>query len=96
MNIFITGICGFVGSRIAKHIKSTHPDYEIFGLDNCSRSGSWTNLEPLQELGITIYRGDIRVASDLRNSLTVLITLMALLPKTTSIAPVAPFDPMTT
>ena len=65
MKIFITGICGFVGSRVAKHIKSTHPDYEIFGLDNCSRSGSWTNLGPLQALGITIYRGDIRVASDL-------------------------------
>ncbi|OZV69245.1 NAD-dependent epimerase/dehydratase family protein [Winogradskyella aurantia] len=65
MKIFITGICGFVGSRIAKHLKGENPDFEIFGLDNCSRAGSWTNLEPLKDLGITVYRGDIRVASDL-------------------------------
>ncbi len=65
MKIFITGICGFVGSSIARYLKKTQPEFEIFGLDNFIRSGSWTNLEPLQDLGITVYRGDIRNASDL-------------------------------
>ncbi|WP_053976089.1 NAD-dependent epimerase/dehydratase family protein [Mangrovimonas xylaniphaga] len=65
MKIFITGICGFVGSTIARHLKKTNPDFEIFGLDSFIRSGSWTNLKPLQDLGITVFKGDIRNTSDL-------------------------------
>lgn len=65
MRLFITGICGFVGSTLAKYIKKKHPEIEIFGIDNFIRSGSWTNLNTLQDLGITVYRGDIRSSSDI-------------------------------
>ena len=65
MKIFITGICGFVGSTIAKELKAAQPDAEIFGIDNLSRPGSWLNRAELLELGIKIFHGDIRIASDL-------------------------------
>jgi CDP-paratose 2-epimerase len=64
MRILLTGICGFVGSTLAKTFRSFSPDYEIIGLDNSSRSGSWLNREQLQQLGIQIFHGDIRNASD--------------------------------
>ncbi|MEA5620787.1 NAD-dependent epimerase/dehydratase family protein [Cronbergia sp. UHCC 0137] len=64
MRILITGICGFVGSTLAKTLQEHYPDYEIFGIDNLSRSGSWLNKEPLQQRGIKIICGDIRHSSD--------------------------------
>jgi CDP-paratose 2-epimerase len=64
MRILITGICGFVGSTLAKALRSHSPDYEILGIDNFSRSGSWLNREPLERLGIQVFHGDIRQASD--------------------------------
>jgi CDP-paratose 2-epimerase len=63
-HILITGICGFVGSTLAREFKFSHPDIEITGLDNFSRAGSWTNKEQLHKLGITIVYGDIRNSSD--------------------------------
>lgn len=64
MRILITGICGFVGSTLVKAFCRQLPDYEIIGIDNLSRSGSWLNKASLQELGIKVFHGDIRVASD--------------------------------
>jgi len=64
MRILITGICGFVGSTLAKSLRSKFANYEIFGVDNLSRSGSWLNKEPLQQLGIKVFIGDIRQSSD--------------------------------
>lgn len=65
MHILITGICGFVGSNIAKALHRHSSDYEITGIDNFSRPGSWINKDPLKELGIKVIHGDIRHASDL-------------------------------
>ena len=65
MRILITGVCGFVGSTLAIEYKKLHSDIEIFGIDNFSRSGSWLNKDKLQKLGIKIFTGDIRSASDL-------------------------------
>jgi len=65
MKVFITGICGFVGSSIAKHLNATQPYWEIFGIDNFILSVSWLNQETLTRLGIKVYRGDIRQPSDL-------------------------------
>lgn len=65
MKILITGICGFVGSTLAKAFKEHHIDYEIFGIDNLARPGSWLNQENLSELSIQVYHGDIRQESDL-------------------------------
>jgi len=63
MKIFITGICGFTGSTLAKEL--VRDGYEIFGLDSFMRDGSRTNLEPLRKLGIQVQEGDIRHESDL-------------------------------
>jgi CDP-paratose 2-epimerase len=62
MKIIITGICGFVGSSLAKAL--IDDNNEIIGIDNFCRAGSWLNKEPLQKLGIQIIYGDIRNASD--------------------------------
>jgi CDP-paratose 2-epimerase len=64
MRILIAGICGFVGSTLAKALRLHASSYEIFGIDNFSRSGSWLNKEPLQQLGIEVFHGDLRSASD--------------------------------
>ena len=65
MRILITGICGFVGSTLARGLREGWPDWEIFGLDNLVRAGSETNRHPLRERGIKLYHGDIRNPSDL-------------------------------
>lgn len=65
MRILITGICGFVGSMLAKAMREQWHSAEIFGIDNLSRSGSWLNKAPLQAMGIRVLHGDIRIASDL-------------------------------
>ena len=65
MRILITGICGFVGSNIARALRRHASDYEIIGIDNFSRPGSWINKDPLKKLGITVIHGDIRNSSDL-------------------------------
>jgi CDP-paratose 2-epimerase len=64
MKVFITGICGFVGSVIARRIRQSLPDSEVFGLDNLSRAGSERN-RTLSAYGIHNFHGDIRSASDL-------------------------------
>jgi CDP-paratose 2-epimerase len=66
MKIFITGICGFVGSAIALRIRQAYPDSTVFGLDNLSRAGSETNRR-LAAYGIRNFHGDIRSASDLES-----------------------------
>jgi CDP-paratose 2-epimerase len=50
---------------LAKAIRAEHPDWEIVGIDNFSRAGSWLNKQPLLDLGIHLVVGDIRNASDL-------------------------------
>ncbi len=65
MRVFITGICGFVGSTLAKVLLAHRTDLEILGIDNFIRPGSETNRDELKALGITILHGDIRLASDL-------------------------------
>jgi CDP-paratose 2-epimerase len=64
MKILITGICGFVGSTLALSWLEAAPGVTIYGLDNLSRPGSESNRIRLQELGIRLYHGDIRVPSD--------------------------------
>jgi len=64
MRILITGICGFVGSTLAKAWLEAQPGVVICGLDNFSRQGSEQNRALLVRLGVKLYHGDIRVASD--------------------------------
>mgnify|MGYP001403012062 CR=1 FL=1 len=64
MKILITGICGFVGSTMAKAWLSSESGLTIYGLDNFIRPGSENNRAELQKLGIQLFHGDIRSASD--------------------------------
>ncbi len=65
MRILITGICGFAGSSLARTLLDHFEGVRICGIDNFIRPGSETNRLPLSDLGIRIFHGDIRNASDL-------------------------------
>ena len=65
MRVLITGVCGFVGSTIAHYLIDSRPAFEVVGLDNFLRSGSWINKDALCEKGVKVLHGDIRQASDL-------------------------------
>jgi len=67
MKVFITGICGFVGSSIAAWLRQRDTCITISGMDNFIRPGSETNRLYLRKLGITIHHGDIRNQSDFEN-----------------------------
>ena len=65
MRILITGICGFVGSTIARRLRETSEKLEIFGFDNFVRPGSELNRRPLRHVGIEVHHADLRNASDI-------------------------------
>lgn len=65
MRILITGVCGFVGSVLARGLRVQRPGWEVLGLDNLVRAGSETNRTALRQLGVRIVHGDIRQPSDL-------------------------------
>jgi CDP-paratose 2-epimerase len=65
MRILITGICGFVGSTLARGLREGWADWEIVGLDNFVRVGSETNRRALRQAGIKLFHGDVRNPSDL-------------------------------
>jgi CDP-paratose 2-epimerase len=61
MRILITGICGFVGSTVAKALVDA--GHQVTGFDNFIRPGSETNREPLARLGIKVLSADLRDAA---------------------------------
>lgn len=63
MRILISGICGFVGSTIARALVASGRGYQITGFDNYIRPGSETNRAPLEQLGIKILTADLRFAA---------------------------------
>ena len=65
MKILITGICGFAGNAIARGLLESMPDCTIYGIDNLVRPGSELNRASLKKIGIQLFHGDLRVASDL-------------------------------
>ncbi len=64
MKIFITGICGFAGSALARSLRELIPGAQISGMDSLSRPGSEINRRSLAVEGITVRHGDVRCASD--------------------------------
>ena len=64
MKILITGICGFVGNRLARALGERLADVEITGIDNLLRPGSELNRQQLAERGICFAHGDLRMRSD--------------------------------
>lgn len=58
MKILITGICGFVGSTVARALQAA--GHQVSGFDNFIRPGSETNTAPLEKLGIKVITADLR------------------------------------
>jgi CDP-paratose 2-epimerase len=58
MKILITGICGFVGSTLARGLIAA--GHQVTGFDNFIRPGSETNRAPLEKLGAKILEADLR------------------------------------
>jgi len=67
VKVLITGVCGFVGSTLARYFRERRDvaALEIVGMDNLSRPGSETNRRPLLGDGITVLHGDVRAPSDI-------------------------------
>ncbi|MGH7560643.1 MAG: NAD-dependent epimerase/dehydratase family protein [Gemmatimonadales bacterium] len=65
MRILITGICGFVGSALARSLRTLRPDTTITGIDSLWRPGSELNRSALRSEGFGVVHGDVRTASDL-------------------------------
>jgi CDP-paratose 2-epimerase len=65
LKVLITGICGFVGSSVAKALLNLDANLEISGIDNMSRAGTHVNKKALQKMGLKIIHGDIRSQTDL-------------------------------
>jgi len=60
MKILISGICGFVGSTLARELLAA--GHTVTGFDNFIRPGSETNREPLTRLGAQVITADLRDA----------------------------------
>ena len=58
MRILITGICGFVGSTLARELHAA--GHAVTGFDNFIRPGSETNRAPLEKIGIKVLTADLR------------------------------------
>jgi CDP-paratose 2-epimerase len=58
MRILITGICGFVGSTLARELLAA--GHQVTGFDNFIRPGSETNRAPLEKLGAKVITADLR------------------------------------
>lgn len=65
--ILISGICGFVGSSLARRLLQADSSRTIFGFDNFSRPGSKLNEPLLSELGIKVYHSDVRSVADIES-----------------------------
>ncbi|HTS05531.1 MAG TPA: NAD-dependent epimerase/dehydratase family protein [Candidatus Eisenbacteria bacterium] len=65
MKVLISGVCGFVGSHLARHLLECFENISLIGIDNLARPGSETNRMALKRLGVELRHGDIRMASDM-------------------------------
>lgn len=64
MNLLITGICGFVGSSLVLGWREAGATHTFYGIDNLVRPGSEMNRQVLKKLGVKLFHGDLRMASD--------------------------------
>ena len=65
MKVLISGVCGFVGSALARWFVENDPAIEVAGFDNFIRPGSESNRRVLQSLGVRVYHADLRAQSDI-------------------------------
>jgi len=64
MRFLISGVCGFVGSAIAKSLLAAGRGHTVAGFDNFIRPGSESNRAELKALGARLFHADLRAASD--------------------------------
>ena len=65
MKILISGVCGFVGSSLARFFIEQDSEIEVAGFDNFIRAGSEQNRRALQALGVRVTHADLRAQSDI-------------------------------
>lgn len=65
MRILITGVCGFVGSTLARALLESDHGHKIVGFDNFIRPGSESNRAELKARGVKLFHADLRAASDI-------------------------------
>lgn len=65
MRILISGVCGFVGSTLARALAESGAGHTLVGFDNFIRPGSESNREGLKKIGVKLFHGDLRAPSDL-------------------------------
>jgi CDP-paratose 2-epimerase len=66
MKIFISGVCGFVGSELAVGLRQA--GHEVCGCDSFIRPGSRLNQARLEKLGVDFWQGDVRFEHDLERA----------------------------
>jgi CDP-paratose 2-epimerase len=65
MRILISGVCGFVGTTLARAFAQEYPGAKLLGFDSFIRPGSETNRAELGRLGVRLFHADLRAQSDL-------------------------------
>ena len=65
MKILISGVCGFVGSSLARYFREHDSTIEVAGFDNFIRAGSEQNRRALQARGVRVTHADLRAQSDI-------------------------------
>ena len=65
MKLLISGVCGFVGSSLARYFREHDSAIEVAGFDNFIRAGSELNRRDLQARGVQLFHADVRSRSDL-------------------------------
>jgi CDP-paratose 2-epimerase len=62
MRFLISGVCGFVGSTLARNLLAA--GHSVAGFDNFIRPGSESNRADLKQRGVRLFHADLRAASD--------------------------------
>ena len=65
MKILISGVCGFVGSSLARYFREHNSAIKVAGFDNFIRAGSELNRRDLQARGVQLFHADVRNRSDI-------------------------------
>ena len=66
MRILVAGVCGFVGSALARAWAEAG-GHSFVGIDSLARPGSEVNRLALRELGVDVRHADLRAASDVES-----------------------------
>jgi len=66
LRIFVSGVCGFVGSELSLGL--SHAGHEVCGCDNFIRPGSQLNQARLEKAGVEFWKGDVRYEKDLERA----------------------------